>query len=280
MTFPLILQVTDLANHLSEISAKNTTVAQANICLVDLRTDEAYTQGHIPGAVHGNAALLNRSESPVGGLLPDPYSVNLFLTEIGAKPGDHLVAYDEGLATPAARMIWVLDAYGYEASSWLNGGFNAWSMAHHDLSTEPVTPPPGTLSLQPVGKNLITVDELMQLTQKSMLHVLDVRSSAEYEGTDVRSAFGGHVPGAVHVEWTRLMDANGLLLSDEALQALLRDISGNSTDDTMIVYCQTHQRSAVTYVALKHLGYSDVRAIDGAWSSWGNREDTPKILGA
>ncbi len=108
------------------------------------------------------------------------------------------------------------------------------------------------------------------------LGILDVRSAAEYDGTDIRSAMGGHVPGARHLEWTELLDQNGRLLEDEELRAKLAPLD-LPEDGIVVVYCQTHQRSAVTYVALKHLGYTDVRALDGAWSNWGNRSDTPKV---
>ena len=71
-----------------------------------------------------------------------------------------------------------------------------------------------------------------------------------------------------------MLDANGRLRDDSALEAQLKAL-GVGADDSVVVYCQSHQRSAVTYVALKNLGFEHVRAIDGAWSAWGNRTDTP-----
>ena len=114
----------------------------------------------------------------------------------------------------------------------------------------------------------------MQMLDEDSVKILDVRTPGEFAGTDVRSARGGHVPGANHIEWTSQLDDKGRLLPDEILEAQLEK-AGIKPDDTVIVYCQTHQRSAVTYVALKNLGFSDVRALDGAWSNWGNRTDTP-----
>ncbi|WP_049764619.1 sulfurtransferase [Thioalkalivibrio sulfidiphilus] len=38
------------------------------------------------------------------------------------------------------------------------------------------------------------------------LCLVDTRSVGEYQGIDVRAARGGHIPGAVHYEWTRAMD--------------------------------------------------------------------------
>ncbi len=276
MALPLVLQVCELNKILKAREEQAETPAASRICLVDLRGEEAYAAGHIPGAVMGNPSLLNRVEAPMGGLLPEPQAVNRFLAEIGARVGDHIVAFDAGLETAAARMIWVLDAYGYEASSWVSGGFRAWTNAALPTSTDRSQPEPGDLSVNLIGGNVISTDELLDELDNPDFHVLDVRSAAEYAGGDVRSAHGGHVPGARHLEWTMLLDDEGQLRDDDDLRKQFAPVTG-SLDQPVIVYCQTHQRSSVSYVALKHLGYTDVRAIDGAWSNWGNREDTPKV---
>lgn len=275
MSLPLVLDASVLADLLAEIQKDNGSLQEAHLCLVDLRSAEEYAAGHIPGAVHANAALLNRSEPPMGGLMPEPEAVNAFLASIGATLGDQIIAYDAGRATAAARLMWVLDAYGYEVGSWLNGGFNAWQAGGFAISTEPTQVAQGDLSLSLIGDNVISAEGLMETLGSDTLKILDVRSAAEYAGTDVRSEFGGHVPGAAHLEWTQQLDEQGRFLDAEALLDKTRE-AGAGKDDTVIVYCQTHQRSAVTYVALKHLGFSDVRALDGAWSNWGNRADTPK----
>ena len=274
MSLPLVLNSISLAELLTQVNSDGATLSEARICLVDLRSPEAYAAGHIPGAVSGSAALLNRAEPPMGGLMPEPQAVNTLFEQIGANLGDQIVAYDGGKETAAARLMWVMDAYGYEVGSWLSGGFADWVAQELPVSTEVTTVAAGDLTLSLVGDNVISADQLMENLDSASLKILDVRSANEYAGTDVRSARGGHVPGAHHFEWTAQLDEKGCLLNDELLQEQL-DNAGVSTDDTVIVYCQTHQRSAVTYVALKHLGYTDVRALDGAWSNWGNRTDTP-----
>jgi len=274
MALPLIVDTHALADLRVQLQSEGRTLLGAGICLVDLRPAEAYAAGHIPGAVNGNAALLNRAEPPIGGLLPEPEVVNAFLAGIGANMGDQIVAYDGGRETAAARLVWVLDAYGYEANGWLSGGFSAWQADSLPVSSEASNASAGALSLSLIGDNTLPVDTLMEHLVSPTVTVLDVRSANEFAGTDVRSARGGHVPGAKHLEWTTLLDEHGRLLGDAALEALITD-TGASLDDTVVVYCQTHQRSAVTYVALKHLGFMDVRALDGAWSAWGNRDDTP-----
>ncbi|MFK7857848.1 MAG: sulfurtransferase [Granulosicoccus sp.] len=275
MSLPLVVKASELQQCLAQLHADNQTLTDAGLCLVDLRSPEAYAEGHIEGAVNINPALLNRSEPPMGGLMPEPDAVNHFVQGIGARLGDQIIAYDGGLETPAARLVWVMDAYGYEACSWLSGGYRAWVTEGHPVSMEPAAPGHGGLTLNMIGDNVISVDNLMEQLSNPQFKVLDVRSAGEYQGRDVRAAYTGHVPGAKHIEWTAMLDDHGCLLDDATLEKNLEILEAEH-DDTVIVYCQSHQRSSVTYVALKHLGYTDVRAIDGAWSAWGNRKDTPK----
>jgi thiosulfate/3-mercaptopyruvate sulfurtransferase len=60
----------------------------------------------------------------------------------------------------------------------------------------------------------------------------------------------------------------------DKIETMLSDL-GISRDKEVIVYCQTHHRSALTYVVLKSLGYKKVRGYPGSWSEWGNLPDTP-----
>ena len=64
------------------------------------------------------------------------------------------------------------------------------------------------------------------------------------------------------------------LQPDPVLRQLL-DARGVTPDKEVIVYCQTHHRSAHTYWVLRHLGYGRVRGYPGAWSEWGNDPDMP-----
>lgn len=242
--------------------------------IIDCRTAEAYAEAHLPGAIHLDTSLLGRSEPPMGGLLPNPAGAKALASAIGLRESDHVVAYDGGAGTAAARLIWVLHAYGFMATSWLNGGFNAWQSAGLPTNSENVAASVSNISLHFRPGNMLSVDALQAQLGNADLAVLDVRSAAEFDGTDVRSARGGHVPHAKHSEWTNVFNESGTLKDDAALHALFADIDINN-DHHVIVYCQTHQRSALTYVVLKHLGYDNVSAIDGAWSAWGNSPTTP-----
>jgi len=263
MNLPIVVSPQQLAEHPS-----------SSLKIVDVRPEEDYKAGHLPGAVQLNTAALNRSEGKTGGLLPDLQSANNLAKSIGLRQGEHIVAYDKGGASAAARLVWVLHAYGLARVSWLNGGFSAWERAQLPTSTETTLAGESDVELAFTPGNMLNVDEVVELLEQENLRVLDVRSPGEFDGTDVRSARGGRVPNAIHSEWTKAFNELGELKSDDELRTLYTNVD-IQPDKHVVVYCQTHQRSALTYLVLKHLNYEQVSALDGAWSAWGNRTDTP-----
>jgi thiosulfate/3-mercaptopyruvate sulfurtransferase len=103
---------------------------------------------------------------------------------------------------------------------------------------------------------------------------VDTRSDAEYTGALVRAKRGGAIPGAVHLEWTNNLDGRGFFKSAEELKEMYaaREIT---PDKEVIPHCQGAYRSAHTYLALRLIGYPNVRNYLGSWGEWGNRPDLP-----
>jgi thiosulfate/3-mercaptopyruvate sulfurtransferase len=88
----------------------------------------------------------------------------------------------------------------------------------------------------------------------------------------VRGA-GGHIPGALHVEWEQAMNDDKTFKSKAELASLYGAVP---RDATVAVHCQLGVRAAHTWFALRHvLGYERVKNYDGSWQEWGNRDDTP-----
>ncbi len=271
------------APQISEAAALRaaTNANNSSIKVLDLRPEEAFVKGHIPGAHRIDTSLLNRVSPPHAGLLPDQSGISALIQAADLREQDHIVATDAGAQTTAARLIWVLQAWGFDKTSWLNGGMQAWADSGGPTTTgvPAYVAPSHTDSplFKPtrIASNCVTADELAAELDDQALRILDVRSAAEYTGSDVRSAEGGHVPGARHLEWTTQLQANGALKNVDELRTQLARLDV-LPEHRVVAYCQSHQRSAVTWLILRSLGYADVRGLDGAWSVWGNRADLPK----
>ena len=165
---------------------------------------------------------------------------------------------------------------GHEHFSLLNGGLHAWANEDHAYTDEPVTPTAKQFRTRPNEKPGADSSYIKKRLGNTETCLLDVRSPAEYSGAKKFANHGGHIPGAINLEWTQMMDQSRNLRfkTDDELLTLLDSI-GITKDKEVITYCQTHHRSAHSYSVLKHLGFKQLKAYPGSWSDWGNNPDLP-----
>jgi len=66
--------------------------------------------------------------------------------------------------------------------------------------------------------------------------LIDCRTKKEFEGdTSHGEARGGHIAGAIHLEWKKLLYSDGTPKKAEEIIALLED-QGFTPDDEFIIY--------------------------------------------
>jgi thiosulfate/3-mercaptopyruvate sulfurtransferase len=252
----------------------------SQVLIVDLCSADKYRDGHIPGAVHLNTAELIVGTKPAPGLLPSAEQLSASFARIGLTPDTHIVCYDDEGGPWAGRLIWTLDVIGHQHYSFLNGGKTAWLADGLPMETGENIAQSAMPMVCDFDKHFIAEkdDILDHLDDKNFL-VWDARGLDEYTGVKAVSARGGHIPGAVHCEWTELLDKNRALRLRVDLADYLRE-KGIMPDKDIVTHCQTHRRSGLTYVAAKSLGYPNIRAYPGSWSEWGNAENLPVTTGA
>ena len=122
------------------------------------------------------------------------------------------------------------------------------------------------------------VDDIVPRLEEPDFRVWDARSRAEYEGARSASRRAGHIPGAVHCEWTELMDPSRHYRIREDARDYLAD-RGLTPDREIVTHCQSHHRSGFTYLVARLMDYPRIRGYHGSWSEWGNRDDTPVATG-
>lgn len=258
---PILLQPAELALRLGE----------GGLLPVDLRDQGLYLQGHLPGAVQIDYKRLAVPRPPAMGEVPEAAALEALLSEIGLTRETQVVAYDGEGNGKASRLVWTLHLVGHRRAALLDGGIGAWAGERLPLEAGLIAPRATAYRIAEGGAVGADREYVLSRLGDPGVVILDSRSPAEFSGADLRAARGGHIPGAVNLDWVLLRDPKrgGRLKPAAELKALFA-AQGIEPSQEVIVHCQTHHRSSLTYVALKTLGYAKVRGYAGSWSEWGN----------
>jgi thiosulfate/3-mercaptopyruvate sulfurtransferase len=172
--------------------------------LIDARSPQLYGESHIPGAVSLAAAGgIPRAEN---GDMGTADAFTQVARALGVDAGSRVVIYD----APGAQMgmaAWGFLYYGHTQVSVLDGGFEKWTSEGRPTSSEPGSYPAGRFEAELVEELFCSLDHARSVHGSPGTVFWDVRREAEYTGEEgVNNPRTGHVPGAVHLEWTELLD--------------------------------------------------------------------------
>lgn len=257
-------------------------LADPRIRVVDARNKGAYAAGHIPGAVHldGFATF-----APLGGILSrarngdmgSPEDFARLVGGLGIANDATVIVYD----TPSQRMgmvAWAFLYYGHADIRILDGGMTKWLVEGRALDVQPANWPSVAYVAHPRTAVHCTLEQAKAGVGRDDFVFWDTRSADEYAGKET-AGFGsvprpGRIPGAVHLEWTELLDPDSRTLkSAEELRQLLA-VRGITPDKQVASYCQGGARGALGAFVLQVLGYSQAQAYAGSFEQWSNQPDT------
>jgi thiosulfate/3-mercaptopyruvate sulfurtransferase len=242
--------------------------------VIDLRPAEQFATGHIPHAVHLDLFGLSLTDTDPAPMKAFLWIIEHLLASRGVTADRPVVLYESNSGMLAARAFWFLEYFGHTNVRVLNGGTTAWMAAGLPLTTATEAPLASTWTGVRRGELVATWKDLNDKLGNRDVAVLDTRSDGEYCGTTVRSARGGAIPGAIHIEWTRNIASDGTFKPADELKAMY-EAAGVTPDREVIAYCQGGYRAANAYLALRLLGYPRLSNYLGSWREWGDRLDLP-----
>ncbi|MBI2376685.1 MAG: sulfurtransferase [Deltaproteobacteria bacterium] len=252
--------------------------------VLDARTEEAFDEGHVAGAVRVEWQSFAEPNEPFRGrLLEDDRVLGFLVSRAGVREdtavivvGDPIEGWGED-----GRIVWMLRTLGHASVSLVDGGFRALlesGLEPSRVSTEAVE---GDFTVVRSASLTIELEELAALVKDPRGNViLDGREPREYAGeTPYGEARGGHIPGAKNLHFQELVDANGMILSRDALWARLEAV-GVRQDGAVVAYCTGGVRSAWIVIVLAELGIKSARNFAGSMWEWaaGSPDVYPLVL--
>ena len=205
----------------------------------------------------------------------DSEAISELLSKSGITPETTIVPYGSNPAAGAST-FWMLKCLGHNNVCVLDGGHQKWVAEGRPLSLELSGFEPVEYIAHPSSERdyRILYTEVKDALDRSDAVILDVRTLAEYNGEvfmekppeDNQRA--GHIPGAIHIEHTLVLNEDGTFKSAEELHNLYAE-RGITKDKKIIPYCAIGGRSGFIWFVLKHLlGYPNVQNYDGSWNEW------------
>jgi thiosulfate/3-mercaptopyruvate sulfurtransferase len=242
-----------------------------DLLLVDTRPFAEYSIGHIQGAVNIDLFQFHWLDTSKLGIKQFIRQSRIILSNTGVSNEKSVVFYDNVSGMSAARGVWLLVYFSHKKVSLLDGGFERWKKEGHPIETKTNPFVKTNYRGRPNPKVLATANEIKKSIMKKGTALLDARTKEEFEGIHVRAARAGHIPAAINIDWEENLQGGAFKTKEE----LTKLYSRVPKDSKVVTYCQGGYRAAHTFVALKILGYKNVKMYLGSWGEWGNRPELP-----
>jgi thiosulfate/3-mercaptopyruvate sulfurtransferase len=237
-----------------------------NVVLVSARKTADYNKVHIQGAIHINHKDLYKATPK--STLKTTAEIAKILGEKGISNNNKVILYDNGSGKYSGRMYWILKYMGAKDVKILDGHMKAWRMARKPVTKNPVKRKPATFTAKVNKAIFANIAQVKKAANSNAAVVVDVRAADEFKGIKESKLPKGHIPGAINLDFKKVLTTKSKLKAKEELQALFT-AAGITKDKEVILYCESSVRAGIVYLALKSaLAYPNVKVYDGALFEW------------
>ena len=271
MSAPLLVTCDWLASRASDPDIR---VADVRWSLVEKGKGlAAYREGHVPGAVFLDVdtdLAAPRGQGPGRHPLPAPGAFAAAMSRAGIGAGTHVVAYDFGDGSTAARLWWLLRYFGHEHASVLDGGMTRWVSEGRAVESRVPSVAPAAFTAMPRPEMVADAAAVERLRSAPRSLEIDVRMPERYRGErEPIDPVAGHVPGARNRPYpanVRSAD-DPRFLPEAELRAAFEQLGADGAD-RVACYCGSGVNACQTVFALELAGFRNALLYEGSWSDW------------
>ncbi len=234
-----------------------------------------YDAAHIPGARFFDIDEIADTRSDLPHMAPPPEKFISRMRAMGIGDGHQVVVYDGAGLLSAARVWWLFHLFGKTDCAVLDGGLPKWQAEGREIEDMPPVMRDRHITVQ---RNARLIKDVTQVAAASKLRdaqILDARSAARFRGEEPEPREGlrrGHIPGAVNIPFTDLLNDDGTMKSTDALAEIMQS-AGVDMKKPVITTCGSGVTAAIINLALARLGHPNHALYDGSWAEWGMYND-------
>lgn len=229
-----------------------------------------WAEGHIPGA--GFVDLqdeLSEKSSSLRFMMPRAPEFAEAMGRAGVGEGVRVVLYDRAVNMWAARVWWMLRAFGFDDAAVLDGGFKKWTLEGRPVATDDGARPARAFVPRPRPGLIADKAGVLAALGAPGACVLNALTAEQHAGTG-GVAYGrpGRIAGSVNVPARDLVDpATHAYLPAEALREKLAKC-GALGAGRVITYCGGGIAASSDAFVLTLLGHDQVAVYDASLSEW------------
>src|SRR6185503_8124769 len=181
---------------------------------------------------------LSDRNTPLPIMMPPVAQFADAMERYGVGDDSTVVLYDTGPNVWAARVWWMLRAFGFERAAVLNGGWKKWTAEQRPTSSGAEPPRPRAhFTARPQPALIADWKEVHAALNDSGVRLVNALSADEHSGKVTRVARPGNIPGSVNVPAGSLVDPVTNAYRDPAELRAIFERAGLLGAGRVIAYC-------------------------------------------